>query len=80
MLFEPRHAENDIVSGGSDGESDRFRQAAGMDEKGIIMGDGSGGRLPIGEDKGYWVEFWETWKMVRLRQLVINETTLSSTV
>jgi hypothetical protein len=51
-----------------------------MDEKGVIVGDSIGGRFSVGEDEGYRMAFWKTWEVVRLRQLVINETTLSSTV
>src|ERR1700724_2259085 len=80
MPFKPGHAEDDIVSGGSDIEAEELGRAAGMNEKGIIMGDGVGSRLSVGEDESYRMAFWKTWKMVGLGQLVINETTLSSTV
>jgi len=51
-----------------------------MDEQEIVMGDDIGGRFSVGEEDGYGAAFWKTGKMVCLRQFVINETTLSSTV
>ena len=80
MPLKPGHAEDNIVGSSGDVEAEKLGRAAGMNEEGVIMGDCIGGRFPIGEDEGYRVTLWETWKVVRLRQLVINKTTLSSTV
>ena len=69
------------MGGRSDVEAYLFVVACSIEQEGVEVGDVAGrGLASIGKDEGYRMRFWETWKLAVLRKLVINETTLASTV
>ena len=69
------------MRGGCHVEANSFVVARGVEKKGIKMGDvASGGLASVGEDEGYWMRLWKTGELVALRQLVINEATLTPTI
>jgi hypothetical protein len=81
VSLQPWHPKDDIVRGGSNVEADGLVVAGDLEEKGVEVGDVPSRRLTaVGQDEGDRMGFRETWKLVALRQLVINKTTLSSTV
>jgi hypothetical protein len=81
VLLQPRHTEDNIMGCGGDVQAQRFFTAGCPEDEGVVMRNVSrSGWGSIGEDKGNRVLFRETWKLVALRQFVINETTLTTTI